>query len=124
MGAIQIVTIDCLTDASGDFTIKTPNLFGYFHQVIYDFGSIDNTADITMVGVKTGMDIFNPTNLAAADAVFLPRHAICDQNGSALEYDGTEPIVDRVILNEQFVFTCAQGGNAQQGQFHFFIAEQ
>jgi hypothetical protein len=125
MTNIQRVRVDIVTDASGDFTVDTPEVSGrvlWYRYVPAASNDLDANWDLDIVGKNTGVVVADHSNLTAAAATFAPRQATHGIDGSASLYAATgEPVEDYIWVKEALTVTVAQGGNVQSGTLWLLI---
>ena len=115
------VTASITTAADGSATVYAgKNVTGRIVAIRYAFGDIANTADFTITGETTGLEVLTYANVPAANDTFFPRVvARKHTDGSAFTENGGPPIV----CNERIKVVVAQGGNAKSGTLTFYVEE-
>lgn len=114
------VTIEIVTDASGDYTTETIPLTGgvYQYRYIPDASTpLDTGADLTIAGRDTGIEIATLTDIGTSAFTKAPRQLSHGVTGTA----GSNS--DAIIaVDEPLDITVAQGGNVRSGVLHIWIA--
>jgi hypothetical protein len=122
----SLVTIAVLTSAGGEFSstfiVPAGRLLQY-RYVPHASVPLDTGADIDLVGATTGKVYINQDNIGTAAYEKVPRMATHDETAAASFYAAAgEPVEDFIYTGgEDLTFTVAQGGNAKQGTFYFWI---
>lgn len=116
---IQRVRVAVTTDASGAFTVDTPEVSGRILSIRYvpaASNDLDANWDLDIVGKNTGIVVANIDNISAAAITWAPRQPTCDVAGAASLYAAAgEPVEDYIWVKEALTVTVAQGGNVQSG---------
>jgi hypothetical protein len=118
-------TVTILTDASGDATDYSVPLTGYLEEVIGTIGThTAGAVDYVVTGAQTGAALITITNMAAS-TTYRPRAPTVSSaaGGTALTFDGTEPVSDRYYLDgEAIKIVTSDGGNAKTGYLTFVLS--
>lgn len=113
----ELIQVDILTDASGDFTYDTGPVNGTIDWYRYVPGDLSANWDLTIAGKRSGVSIVANTTMAATAAQLAPRQPTSDAAGAASLYaSGGEPVEDRIaVADEQLTVTVANGGATKSG---------
>jgi hypothetical protein len=116
------ITVEVVTDASGNASTLSPRISGEIHQIEYSKIDFPDGVDFTIEGEATGIDLWVESNVNASTAR-APRQPTHSQAGAALLYaSGGTAVADRIaIANDRVKFGISQGGNAKSGKFHILI---
>lgn len=119
-------TVSITTDASGDFTAKTPNVQGPVRQVRYvpdGSNPLATGADLDIVSEQTGLVVANHDNIGTSAFTRAYRQPTHDADGSASLYAGSgEPVEDLIYLGgERLTVTISNGGNTLSGTIYIWI---
>jgi hypothetical protein len=122
---ISRVTVTILTDASGNFSKKTPPVEGRILQYRYvpDIVSpLDTGADLDIALSDSGVVIADIAAIGTAAVTKAPRQATHGVDGAAALYAaGGEPIEDAIYsAGESLTITIASGGNAKRGTLYIW----
>jgi hypothetical protein len=117
--------VTILTDAAGDATDYSPVVTGYLEEVICTIGThTAGAVDYVITGADTGAALLTVTNMAASTP-YRPRAPVVSSaaGGTALTFDGTEPVSDRYYLDgEAIKIVTSDGGNATTGYLTFVLS--
>ena len=117
---IIAVTATISTVGDGSATAYAgKNVTGHILAIQYAFGDIANTADFTITGETTGLEILTYANVPAANDTFFPR-VIARQHtdGAAIaSTNGGPPFV----CDERIKVVVAQGGASKSGTMTFYV---
>lgn len=119
-------TVSCTCDSSGDLTTYTASpVNGYLHAVrvvVPASGGIASGTDITITVEDTGEAILAITNQGAASASYYPRAQVCGPTATALTYDGTRTVNERICIAQSRVkVVIAQGGSLGACTIYFVV---
>jgi len=115
------IDVDIETDASGDHVIVTPIVNGRVSTVMFADTDLAAGLDITIATTDTEQTVLALTNQAGSITVN-PLQQARDTGGTALTYDGTEPVsVPIYAANETITVTVAQGGDTKTGNIKIVI---
>ena len=123
---VQLITVDVLTDGSGDFSTSVSSPVGRLLQYRYvpdGTAPLATGADLDVVGAGTGFVYVNQDNIGTSAFQKLPRLAVSDETGTASLYAvAGEPVEDCAFVGgEQLTVTVAQGGAAKEGKLYLWI---
>lgn len=134
MGYPRVISIPVTTDGDGDADVLSGDLaFGEIAEIVYvPSGSpIDEGGAVITAENQEITGLIRPImTLASAEVTgtnvlrWAPRqpvHAVAD--GSALSYDATEPVTDRipVLDNDRIRVVVSGGGDTKSGTFYVLI---
>jgi len=118
---VKRVTVDVLTNATGDFSVNTPNIGGIITQIMYEpddsaGNRLASAADIDIVGSVTGIVLLNADNFtdAANNVQWVPVQDSVLVDGAA----GDNQYL--FTINEPLTITIAAGGNTKSGKIHLW----
>jgi len=108
--------ISFTTNTSGRATEYTEtDVNGRIFQIQYVKDDFDDGSVITLTGALTGVPVFAITGMNAS-ATHIVRRAATDASGSAITYDGTNPVHECVVLaNERIMCVVSSGGSEKSG---------
>lgn len=107
--------ISLATDGSGDCTAASTVVTGRIHGIVFNAGTLANTADITVTAIATSEPILVVTNLSTS-APYYPRVQVHDETGAGATLDGTRKMREAVcVANDRIRFVVAQGGASKTG---------
>lgn len=115
------------TDASGNATVfNSRPARGLVRQIRYvpdGTSPLDTGADVTISGERSGVVVYNQSNIGTSAFEKAPRIPTHDITGAASLYAATgEPVEDLfAVADERLKLVVAQGGNAKAGVFHVWI---
>lgn len=123
---IQLVSVNILTDPSGDFSSRTPKVSGRFVQWRYvpdDSDPLATGGDLDIVGAQTGVELVDVDSIGTSAITRAPRQATHDVDGTASLYaDAGEPVEGYIFVNEPLTVTVANGGDTLAGTLFLWIA--
>lgn len=112
---VQRQDVTLTTDGSGDCTASSTVLTGQVLGIVFDVGTLANTADVTVTATSTSEPIITVTNLAASGAYY-PRTQLHSTAAAGLTLDGTRTMVGPVcVADDRIRFVVAQGGASKTG---------
>jgi len=109
-------TVAITTASGGTATGYTPPVSGKVISIRYVKTDFDDTADFTITGEDTGMNIWTELNVTASKTC-VPRQATHDTAGVATLYAAAgAAVLDHIVLaKERVKIAIAQGGNTKSG---------
>lgn len=113
--------ISLLTDGSQNALAYSPVVTGRVLGIAYVKTDFADTADITITVEGTGEAILTLTNQTASGK-FYPRAQVHGPTGVALTLEGTEPLVEPIVVaKDRIKVAVAEGGAAKTGAIHVII---
>src|ERR1017187_8214174 len=100
--AITNYLVSVTTNASGAFTGYTPMpVSGRLEHIRYVPNAstpLDTGADVTVTGESSGIAVTTLTDIGTSAFTTAPRQAIHGATGSAITYDGTHGVFDKIAF--------------------------
>lgn len=110
-----------LTTVDGGATGYTPVVTGRVLGVIYTKTDFANGVDVDVTAEATGQTIWDEDNVDASATVY-PRRQVHSTAGVALTLEGTEPVVEPVVVvHERIKVVVANAGDGKTGSFTVII---
>lgn len=118
---IRRVEVTVTTDANGDATAYSVPVMGQIVSVQYVKTDFADGVDFTVTTETTGRTVWNQDNVNASAEV-LPRQQVHNTAGTALTYDGTRTVNEKIAVdNERIKIVIANGGDIKTGKFYITV---
>ena len=116
---IHQIAVTLTTAADGSATIYAgKKVTGRILAIVFAFGDLANTLDLTITGETTGLEVLSYANVPAANDTFHPRILARKHTDGAIFTDtASEP---PFVFNERIKIVAAQGGNVKTGTLTFY----
>ena len=113
------------TDGSGSAYTDAP-VVGRVTQISYvpdGTSPYDASFDIAITGEKTSLNILTQTGITGAFQVKPSQACHLNTDGSALSYDGTEPVVNDLVLSQEKILISVTnaGAGSRTGKFYIWV---
>jgi hypothetical protein len=123
--AVDLITITATASgsagsATGETTSSTEAI-GKVLAVYVDEGAAATTIDITLAMSGTpNENILNLTDVTA-DAWYYPRKQVCENDGTALTYDGTRKVCEPYVVHDTLKLSLAQANDGDSVTVYVYI---
>lgn len=118
---MKTVELNGTCSAGGALTVEaTEDVIGYLEKIEYDYIDGDTGADFTITSTEAiAVPILTVTNAGVADVVYYPRAPVVNASNAAV----TNSFSKHFIVGKPKI-VVAQGGNAKQFKWVFYLSDE